>query len=171
MSGCHPGIVTPHSCGFSSGRTQKLPSTPRSGLFAVRHRLRRDSLASASCFAPLVVELFPAAFCRAVPGLVVVRSVSSPRAEVPTPAALCGRLSPHPAGGIFTRFDPPRPSVRKACPCRPRSGVSSIGSNARVVFRVVTRRFGRASLRRTGRAPLDASGSTGWHGVGGSRGG
>ena len=31
--------------------------------------------------------------------------------------------------------------------------------------------FGRASLRRTGRAPLDASGSTGRHEVGGSRGG
>lgn len=38
------------------------------GLFAVRYRLRRDSLASAYGFAPLVVELFPAAVCRAVPG-------------------------------------------------------------------------------------------------------
>ena len=54
---------------LSSGRTQKLPTTHRGGRFAVRHRLRTHSLASAYGFAPFVVELFPARHFVRSPGL------------------------------------------------------------------------------------------------------
>ncbi len=54
---------------LSSGRTQKLPTTHRGGRFAIRHRLRTHSLASAYGFAPFVVELFPAGRFVRSPGL------------------------------------------------------------------------------------------------------
>lgn len=175
MSGCHPGIVAsrPHRDGaqpeFSPSRTQKLSGTHLDGLFAVRHRLRPGLTGKRFVFAPLVVELFPAAFFRAVPGP-RVRPGPSDRSDRKSPRQpRCMRIfSAHPAGGILTRFAPPRPhSFEEAFPCRPRSnlllGGYSIGSNARFVSASSEANFVRASLRRTGRAPLDASGSTGRH--------
>lgn len=94
MSGRHPGIVSATASmrwlRFRSAERRSSDLPVRTGLFALRPRLRRDSLASAYAFAPLVVELFPAAFCRAVPEPLVFRPGLrfSRTREVPTPAAL-----------------------------------------------------------------------------------
>ena len=134
-------------------RTQKLSATPRCGLFAVRHRLRRDSLASACRSRLSRLSSSRPPFSRAVPvpsgrhGLSRYRGQRSPRQP-----RRAGTLSPHPTDGILTRFAPPRPSLNgRRVPVAPVRGQSHRIERP-VCLRVMNAAFVRTSLRRTTRA-------------------
>lgn len=70
---------------ISAGRTYKRPPIPQEQLFAVRLRLRSDSLARA--FAPFMVELFTARFFRTCAGHDGPVPLVAKR-KLPTPAEL-----------------------------------------------------------------------------------
>jgi len=122
MSGRHPGIVARRPRGarrFSPSRTQKLSGNPRCGLFAVRPRLRAGLTGKRflKAFAPLVVELFPAAYSSGGPraaGLVgPVRLV----AEIGGPHASCvaravSALAPQAGFAPASHRDGPAPNER-----------------------------------------------------------
>lgn len=153
-------------------------------LFPVRHRPGSDSLARA--FAPLVVELFAAGCFARTPASVASRSRLLPGRELPTPARLNGRNgfrrgSPDPLDGIsdwrrVTRFEPQRPRriVLRGVPLSPALNLKKtrnrIEDRDYSISRGPPSLRGKSgpqdgitsiSLRRTGRAPIDASGSTG----------
>ena len=148
---------------ISAGRTQKLRPTHR--LWAFRNSAPSPNgpyWQALLTFAPFVVELFPAAFSRAVPGPVGFGPAISLCRETESPRQLrCLSLS---ALTPQTGFSPAlcRHSLFRK---RGLSLSPPFGERHRierpVCLRAMCAAFTRASLRRTGQAPLGASGSTG----------
>ena len=148
---------------FSPSRTQKLSGNPRCGLFAVRHRLRTGLTGKRFVSRLSWLSSSRPPFTSAVPGpwdfgpVRLVTEIGSPHASR---VARASQRSPRGRDSHPLRAN--TAFVQKACPCRPRSS-GAIHRIERPVCapRFVREVFGRASLRRTGRAPLDAPSSTG----------
>lgn len=108
VSGLPPEHSLPPSClrkvGFRGAERRSSPLPTGETLFAVRHRLQSESLASPSLFGPFMVELFTAGGF--VPGprpRSRDRFRLSPGRKLPTRAELDGHRSPGPSDGIRGR--------------------------------------------------------------------
>ena len=128
VPGSRPGIVSrdSHEPRISAGRTQKLRLTPQRKAFAVRHRLRLDSLARA--FAHFVVKLFIAKPFSFVADLSQEgRFRQSPGRKLPTPARLNRRYAWTPwTGFLFVQMDAAegqRPALHKQPPALYQNGL------------------------------------------------
>ena len=165
------------ACDFGGQKEEAAPLPGPCGHFAVRPRVSGGPHWQALC-GPLVVELFAVAvFLRAIPGPgLVAGPPGRPGGCSPRQRGCAARdrdinpdsrrgFRPRPPGGIPTRFASERPRARCA------RGMSSSPPFLGVVPSGRTARLSRSSLsgsaglggrspRRTGRAPLDASGAT-----------
>jgi len=102
------GVAQGNSPAISGDRMEKRPLTHQFPSFAVRHRLRSDSLASPR--GPFMVELFTASGFAAGRRTSPVRFGLSPGTKLPTPARLNGVRDPEsPWTGLRSSVDEPHP--------------------------------------------------------------
>lgn len=150
--------------GYDFGRQNaEAPDLPTGcGLFAVRPRLRNGPHWQALLLSRLSwLSSSRPPFLGRSPDEGVIRSFSSRSKEVPTPAPLCGQFQPSPQRRDFHPLCATTASrSKRRVPVAPVRGPPSDRTPGLSPHRCVV--FGRASLRRTGRAPLGASGSTGF---------
>jgi len=150
-------------------RSSRLPIDDGCSRFGtVSVRIHRQALAGRSW-----LSFSPSAFCADRRALSYARSRLSPGRELPTPAEVARsrfgtKPGTEPPGGIHTHFerhdlDPTTGAVRPRCVLVAPAPTAALRHESDRTLRLALDIEGvsSASLRRTGRASLDASGATG----------